>query len=124
MDRETLQSWLDRYVEAWGSYDAEQIGGLFSDDAEYRYHPWDEPIRGRDAIVASWLEDRDEAGSWRASYAPFAVDGNDAVATGTSTYLKADGSVDRTYHNAYVMRFSDDGRCRSFTEWFIREPSG
>jgi ketosteroid isomerase-like protein len=123
MDRSTLQAWLERYVEAWRSNDPEPIGALFTDDAEYRYHPFDEPIRGRDAIVASWLEEPDEPGTWRASYEPFAVDGDAAVAVGTSTYLAADGSVDRIYHNAYVMRFDTDGRCSSFTEWFILEPS-
>jgi hypothetical protein len=123
MDRSTLQAWLERYVEAWRSNDPEPIGALFTDDAEYRYHPFDEPIRGRDAIVASWLEEPDEPGTWRASYEPFAVDDDAAVAVGTSTYLAADGSVDRIYHNAYVMRFDTDGRCSSFTEWFILEPS-
>ena len=123
MDRSTLQAWLERYVEAWRSNDPEPVGALFTDDAEYRYHPFDEPIRGRDAIVASWLEEPDEPGTWRASYEPFAVDDDAAVAVGTSTYLAADGSVDRIYHNAYVMRFDTDGRCSSFTEWFILEPS-
>ena len=123
MDRSSLQAWLDRYVEAWRSNDPELIGVLFTDDAEYRYHPHDEPVRGRAAIVASWLEEPDEPGTWRASYGAFAVDGDAAVATGTSTYLSADGSVDRTYHNAYLMRFDPDGRCRSFTEWYILEPS-
>ncbi len=123
MDRSSLGAWLDRYVEAWLSNDPEQIGALFTDDAEYRYHPFDQPVRGRDAIVASWLEEPDEPGTWRASYEPFAVDGDAAVAVGSSTYLAADGSVDRIYHNAYLMRFAADGRCRSFTEWFILEPS-
>jgi uncharacterized protein (TIGR02246 family) len=123
MDRSSLQAWLDRYVEAWRSNDPEQIGSLFTEDAEYRYHPHDEPIRGRDAIVASWLGDPDEPGSWRASYEPFAVEGDAAVAVGTSTYLTAEGSVDRVYHNAYLMRFDADGRCRSFTEWFDLQKS-
>ena len=39
-----------------GATTAEAIGDLFGDDAEYRYHPWDEPVIGRDAIVADWLE--------------------------------------------------------------------
>jgi len=36
--------WLDDYVAAWRSYDPEAIGALFSEDAEYRYHPGT-PIR-------------------------------------------------------------------------------
>ena len=38
---------------AWKSYDREQIGALFSDDAVYRYHPYDEPVerRGREVLA-------------------------------------------------------------------------
>lgn len=42
MDREVFQRWLDGYVDAWRSYRHEAIEALFSADAEYRYHPWDE----------------------------------------------------------------------------------
>ncbi len=43
MDRQSFQGWLDRYVEAWKSYDEQQIRALFSEDATYRFHPQDEP---------------------------------------------------------------------------------
>jgi uncharacterized protein (TIGR02246 family) len=122
MDHASVQRWLDRYVEAWRSYDTEQIAALYTEDAEMRSNVYKEPIRGRDAIVASWFDEPDEPGSWRASYETFAVEGDAAVATGTSTYLASDGSVDRLYHNAFLMRFADDGRCRSFTEYFVLEP--
>ena len=122
MDRATLRSWLERYIQAWRTYDVQQIGSLFTDDAELRSNVFEEPIRGRDAIVASWFEDQDEPGGWRASYEPFAVDGDAAVAIGTSTYLAPDGSIDRVYHNAFVLRFDAEGRCRSFTEWYVLEP--
>ena len=55
MDRQSAQDWLDRYVAAWRSYEREDVSGLFSADVEYRYHPYDEPVVGRDAVVASWL---------------------------------------------------------------------
>jgi ketosteroid isomerase-like protein len=123
MDRQELQTWLDRYIEAWRKPDRDSIGGLFSEDAEYRYHPFDEPIVGRDAIVASWLEDPDEPDSWEARYEPFAVDGNRAVATGVTRYFEREGQTSRVYDNAFLMDFGDDGRCRSFTEWFRTRPA-
>ena len=124
MDRDALKSWLDAYVAAWKSYERDAIAELFSERAEYRYHPDDEPIRGRRAIVESWLADRDEAGTYDGHYEPFAVEGDAAVATGTSTYYEPDGSVQCIYDNCYVMRFDPDGRCREFTEWFRKRPSG
>jgi len=123
MDRAAFQSWLDRYIEAWRSPDSGAIGDLFSDDATYRYHPWEDPVRGRDTIVAEWTgPDRDAPDSWTAEYRALAVDGDVAVAVGESRYLTEDRSaVDRTYHNVFVCRFDDAGRCSDFTEYFMLE---
>ena len=131
MDRAQAQTWLDRYVAAWLSYDAEDIAALFSADVAYRYHPSDEPITGREAIVASWLGEssangastRDAPGTYAAQYEPVAVDGDVVVATGTSTYReRPDGPVVRIYDNCFVMRFDADGKCREFTEYYLRRP--
>ena len=117
MTHDDAARWLDAYIEAWRSYDPDAIGNLFSEDAEYRYRPWDEPVRGRAAIVASWREDQDEPASWEASYEPWAVDGDRVVATGISRYPHEQ----RTYHNVFLCRFDADGRCREFTEVFAKE---
>jgi ketosteroid isomerase-like protein len=114
---ESVQAWLDAYVEAWRTYDRDAIGRLFADDATYAYHPYDEPLRGRGAIVASWLDEPDEAGSWEASYRPLLVDGERAVATGQTRYAEG-----RVYSNLYVMRFDADGRCAEFVEWYMGHP--
>jgi ketosteroid isomerase-like protein len=115
LTREAVQAWLDDYVDAWRSYDRDAIGALFGDDASYAYYPYEEPLRGREAIVASWLEDRDEPGSWSAAYAPLLISGDRAIATGETTY--ADG---RRFSNLFVMRYKD-GRCAEFVEWFIEQ---
>jgi ketosteroid isomerase-like protein len=131
MDRTDVVRWLDAYVEAWKTYDRERIAALFAEDVEYRYHPYDEPVKGRDAVVASWLgqdehegaSSRDAEGTYDASYAPVAVDGDIAVATGSSTYYeRPGGAVQKIYDNCFVMRFDADGRCRGFTEWFMKRP--
>lgn len=124
MDKHMVSRWLDAYVEAWKTYDRDKIADLFATDAQYRYHPYDEPVRGRDAIVESWFEDPDEPGTFEGRYEPIAVDGDVAVAVGTSSYRNATGVIDRIYDNIYVMRFDDHGRCREFTEWYAKRPSG
>ena len=99
MDQEAAQDWLDRYVDAWMSYDPDDISGLFSQDVAYRYHPYDEPIVGRAAVVASWLGEsasgdqstRDAPGTYEARYSPVAIDGDTVVATGTSRYRENTG---------------------------------
>ena len=84
MDRESAQTWLDHYLAAWKSYDREEIAALFAPTVEYRYHPHDEPIVGIEAVVASWLDEVDDAGTYDARYTPYAVDGDRVVATGIS----------------------------------------
>jgi ketosteroid isomerase-like protein len=131
MDRQSASEWLDRYVAAWKSYDREQIGDLFSEDVEYRYHPYNEPVVGRKAVVESWLgegdhegaSERDEPGTYEASYEPVAIDGHTVVATGTSSYRESPGGeINKVYFNCMVMRFDDEGRCAEYTEWFNRQP--
>ena len=122
MNRETLQVWLDKYVEAWRTYEPGQIRDLFSEDALYFYSPFDEqnPVRGREAIVSDWLREPDAAGSWEARYAPVAVEGNVGVAQGRTRYRQPDGTVSREFDNIFVLHFDEAGRCARFTEWFMQ----
>ncbi len=131
MDLDSAQSWLNRYIDAWLSYDPADVTALFSEDVVYRYHPYDEPIVGRQAVVASWLGEgtsgdastRDAPGTYEAQYSPIAVDGDTVVATGTSRYREVpDGPIVRTYENCFIMRFDGDGRCCDFVEYFLLRP--
>jgi ketosteroid isomerase-like protein len=122
MDRSDVRLWLDAYVDAWKSYDPAAIGALFSEDATYAYHPYDEPVRGRGAIVASWTdpESRDTPGTYTGHYEPIAVDGDVAVARGRSQYFEADGTTFKhEFYNLFVMRFDASGRCAEFCEWYM-----
>src|SRR5262245_34238311 len=118
MTKEQVQAWVDAYVEAWRSYDADAIGALFGEDATYAYHPYDEPLRGRAAIVESWREEPDEEGSWEAAYAPLLVDGDRAAVTGETRY-----SDSETFSNLFLLRFDDNGRCSEFVEYFMQHPA-
>jgi ketosteroid isomerase-like protein len=122
MTHDDVQAWLDGYVAAWRDNEAETIGRLFSDDVSYRYQPYEEPVIGREAVVADWLREPDAPGSWSASYAPYAVDGDRAVAVGESRYLREDGSVRTVFHNVFLLRFDADGRCTEFTEYWRERP--
>ena len=78
LTQEAVQGWLDAYLHAWETYDA---------------------------IVFAWLNpngdpaQRDVPGTWAADHHPYAVDGDRAVAVGTSTYFTdaTGGRVDRIY---------------------------
>lgn len=124
MTGDDVQTWLDRYIEAWRANERGPIEALFTDDAVYSYRPWDSDemtLTGRDAIVTGWLEEPDEPASWEAHYEPYAVEGDRAVAVGWSRYAAAEDHPERTFHNAYLLRFAPDGRCASFHEFYMEE---
>ena len=124
IDRASVQSWLDAYVRAWETYDPEAIGALFSEDAVYHYDPFGEPLRGRDAIVASWLEEPDAPGTYAGHYEPVAIDGNLAVTNGRSRYFEEDGATLKSeYDNVFILRFDGDGRCAEYREWYMERPA-
>ena len=109
----TVQKWLDDYLEAWRTCDTDSIGRLFTEDATYRYHPGDDPVVGRAAIVADWQRSPDPPGSWTAAYSPWLVGGDRAIATGETSYTSG-----KEYWNVFQLVFRD-GRCCEFVEWFM-----
>jgi ketosteroid isomerase-like protein len=111
-----LTAWIEGYVRAWNSNDPAEIGALFTDDAEYYTEPYRPPARGREAIVAWWLENRDEPGETSFTWQPLVVADDLAVVTGTTTY------PDRVFSNLWVIRLTADGLCRQFTEWWMEHP--
>jgi hypothetical protein len=126
MTHDQLQAWLDRYVEAWKTYDPAKIAALFSEDISYRYHPNDEPEVGRDLLVSNWLDTRDEEGTYDAEYHPVAIDPDGThVANGWSRYYESPGGNMRDeYFNVYLMRFNEAGECSSFIEYWIQSREG
>jgi hypothetical protein len=117
LTHDQVQAWVDAYVAAWHTYERAAIVALFTDDVSYRYLPFDEPLRGADAVADSWLADRDEPGSWEAEYAPALISGREAIVTGETRYT--DGEV---FSNLWQLEFASDGRCARFVEWYLRHP--
>ena len=114
IDAEHVRGWVDAYLATWTSNDRADIEALFTPEATYRYRPHGDPVTGRNAIVATWLENKDDPGTWRASLEPLVVQGDLAIVTGTVDYDR--GS---RFSNLWVLRFGADGRCSDFTEWYM-----
>ena len=117
--REQVQAWLDAYVDAWRSCEPSTIGALFSADATYAYHPYDEPERGREAIVASWLSEPDAARSWEARYAPLS-----STALARSRPARPSTPTAGASRTSSSCASTRDGRCSEFVEWYIENPAG
>jgi len=121
LTKERVAAWLAAYLRAWETYDPDAIGDLFAEDATYEYHPFDEPMRGRLAIVASWLEPKDKPGTYEGHYEPIAIDGDLAVAHGRTRYFKdaSKAELDLEFDSIFLIRFDDRVRCRSISEWLV-----
>jgi hypothetical protein len=124
LDRTMVDTWLVAYVDAWKTYDPVAIGSLFSEEAVYRYHPFDAPVQGRDAIVASWLERPDPIGTYDGHYQTVLIDGDQAATSGRSLYFESDGVTRKAeWYNLFLLRFDHEGRCADFCEWYIERPT-
>lgn len=111
------EEWVAQYVAAWKSNDPEQIGALFTDEAVYLTSPDSDARRGREAIVAGWLEDLDEPGTWTFDWNVIHEDDGFAVVQGRTEY-----PAERDYINLWIVRLADDGRATEFTEWYMPRP--
>ncbi|HEX6683379.1 MAG TPA: nuclear transport factor 2 family protein [Candidatus Limnocylindrales bacterium] len=113
-----IEKWIEGYRRAWESNEPADIGALFTEDAEYYTAPFRPAWRGRDEIVAGWLEAKDEPGETSFDWKPVVVTDELAVVEGVTTY------PDEVYSNLWLIVLDPDGRCRRFTEWFMRHPIG
>ncbi|WP_433232786.1 YybH family protein [Micromonospora sp. CA-248260] len=115
MDRKHVDDWLVAYERAWRTAGTDTLGALFTEDASYQQGPYLTPVVGLPAIARMWEAQRkgpDEV--FRMTSAIVAVDGDTAVSRHEVHY---GDPVRQEYRDLWVMRFADDGRCRSFEEW-------
>lgn len=113
IDRVSVERWIEAYERAWRTAGTGPLAELFSEDASYRMSPYEEPVRGLEAIGELWERERagaDEEFGMR--YEVVAVDGDVAVAR-----LEVEYATGAEYRDLWLIRFAADGRCREFEEW-------
>ena len=115
-----VTGWIERYRRAALSDDPGEIAALFVEDAEYYDGPFGEPWRGRDEIVRQWIEQSDARLDWDFSHRVVAVDGSLAVLEVEYRYTSPE--YRRTFRNVWLIDFDDEGRARSFKDYWIEDP--
>lgn len=116
-DTTTVSDWVTAYRKAWGSNADDDIRALFTEDGEYFDRPSGPPVAGVDAIVASWLSQAEKPDDTTFAWSVLAVDGDLGFVQATVDYVTGE-----LYDNLWVIRFADDGRACSFTEWWMKRP--
>jgi ketosteroid isomerase-like protein len=107
-----VSAWVEKYVQAWRTYDEADIAALFTEDAEYHEWPYETAWIGRERIVAGWLERAAwQAGGWEFDWSVLAMSGDTAAVGGTGVYVKLG-----TFSNLWTVTFAED-RCALFRMW-------
>jgi hypothetical protein len=114
-DRAAVSAWMAGYLKAWSSNEPVDIEALFTPDAIYRPTPHSDGWQGRDAIVAGWLDRKDQPGTWSFEHTILAVDADVAVVEGRTIYMAPPSD----YSNLWVLRLEPDGRCSEYVEWWV-----
>jgi uncharacterized protein (TIGR02246 family) len=121
----TVEEWVEAYARAWREKDADAVLDLFTDDAEYRSSPFREPHVGSDGIRAYWegATSTQESVDVRVGK-PFAA-GHLVVVEWWTTMV--DDGDEITLPGCLLLRFAEDGRCRTLREYWnveagLREP--
>jgi ketosteroid isomerase-like protein len=115
MDREHVTGWVAAYERAWRTPGTEALVSIFTETASYRQGPYHTPIRGLPAIARMWDDERDGPDEvFQMTSDIVAVEGDTAVVRVEVGYGEP---VDQEYRDLWIIRFAEDGRCRSFEEW-------
>jgi uncharacterized protein (TIGR02246 family) len=118
-DAVDYEAWVERYIAAWNSNDPAEIGDLFTEEAAYRPTPFSDEWRGRDGIVAEWLNRKDEPGDTTFSYDVIATGPGIGIVRGLTHYIST--KVD--YYNIWEVTLDSEGRCSRFVEWWMSPPT-
>jgi ketosteroid isomerase-like protein len=114
-DRLTVSRWLAAYEAAWRTPGTESLSQLFTEDATYLQSPYEQPVIGLAAIGEMWESERESPDEiFTLATDILAVDGPTAVVRADVGYGQP---LHQEYRDLWVVRLTEDGRCRWFEEW-------
>jgi hypothetical protein len=119
MTLDELDRWLDTYGRAWERKDVDGFVACFAPDADYYWGPWDEPLRGHDAIRAQTEEAVSHQANVRFGHELLGVtpDGRGLARWWVSMEVPAQQTSDEL-EGIFLVTLDDAGRCTDFREWF------
>jgi ketosteroid isomerase-like protein len=114
-ERALVRRWLAGYEAAWRAPGTDGLASLFTTDASYLQAPYKQPVTGLEAIQRMWEDERESPDEvFTLATEIIAVDGPTAVVRAEVSYA---GPPRQEYRDLWIIRLTDDGRCRWFEEW-------
>lgn len=109
------EEWADAYRRAWETTDADAAAALFTPAARYWASPFREAHRGRHEIHDYWSNATRTQRDTVVRMGTPLVDGDQVAVEWWATWVE-DGEVPVTLPGVLLLRFANDGLCRSLRE--------
>lgn len=120
MDETSFEEWLEGYKRAWEQMDADAAVELFAEDATYQETPFDEPMRGRDAIRSYWSDVPLAQKEIAFGYEVLSVAGDQGIARWWCDFRRIPTDSKVKLDGIFVVHFSN-GKAIAFREWWHRK---
>ena len=112
-DRSSAATWASDYGRTWSSWDVEGFVALFTEDVVYVDHPSSQAVRGREALRAYVLGEREAQGEVTVRIGSPLID-NDRVAAEFWASAR-----DVAIAGGFIAHLDREGLCSFFREyWF------
>jgi ketosteroid isomerase-like protein len=115
-----VAEWVASYRRAWEDRDADAAVALFTEDAEYRSNPFQEPDRRSEGVRDYWTRVTATQGDVEVRMGTPFVDGNRVAVEFWTTMLNDGAEV--TLTGCMLLTLAPDGRCEKLREYWHYEP--
>ncbi len=118
MNREDFKKWLENYKNAWEKRSPKKAAELFSADATYRETPFDEPMRGREAIVKYWLDVERSQENISFAFEILSVEANKGIAHWQAEFDRIENGKTVKLDGILIAFLNHKMQCTKFEEWW------
>ncbi len=113
-----IQTWLERYGQAWQARDANAFAQLFSVDATYYWGPFRAPQRGRQEIASAVRSAFSGQQDVRFAYSLLTESTSPCIAHWTCEFVRPGSEKSVSIDGIFLLRFDAQGLCEEFREWW------
>ena len=123
LDHAVAADLLERYGQAWQTFDGDAWTDQFTDDVEYHEDPFAEPMVGHNALRAYLLEAAERQQDVEFTVERHWVSGSTVLAVWHASYVQRSDLARARLAGFLTMELADDGRIARFREWWHRRES-
>lgn len=123
LDHAAATDLLERYGQAWRTFDGDAWTDLFTDDVEYHEEPFEAPMVGHNAVRAYLLEAAEHQSDVDFTVERHWVVAPTVLAAWHASYVRRTDSARVRLAGFMTLEIADDGRISRFREWWHRRES-